>query len=42
MAPAVGETLSVLSLPSGVYGVLMYLVIAPFLFWRRSVATAAE
>ena len=42
MAPAVGETLSVLSLPSGVYGVLMYLVIAPFLFWRRSVAASAE
>jgi BASS family bile acid:Na+ symporter len=42
IAPAVGETLSVLSLPSGVYGVLMYLVIAPFLFWRRSVAASAE
>ena len=26
--------LSTLSLPSGVYGVLMYLVIAPFLYWR--------
>ena len=36
MAPAAGATLSTLSLPSGVYGVLMYLVIAPFLFWRRS------
>ena len=35
MAPAAGATLSTLSLPSGVYGVLMYLVIAPFLFWRR-------
>ena len=40
MAPAAGETLSTLSLPSGVYGVLMYLVIAPFLFWRRSGAIA--
>ena len=28
--------LSTLSLPSGVYGVLMYLVIAPFLYWRIS------
>ena len=28
--------LSTLSLPSGVYGVLMYLVIAPFLYWRLS------
>lgn len=36
MAPAAGATLSTLSLPSGVYGVLMYLVIAPFLFWRRN------
>ena len=36
LAPAAGATLSTLSLPSGVYGVLMYLVIAPFLFWRRS------
>lgn len=36
MAPAAGATLSTLSLPSGVYGVLMYLIIAPFLFWRRS------
>ena len=26
--------LSILSLPSGVYGVLMYLVIAPFMYWR--------
>ena len=26
--------LSTLSLPSGVYGVLMYLVIAPFMYWR--------
>ena len=42
MAPAAGETLSTLSLPSGVYGVLMYLVIAPFLFWRRSVHAEAE
>ena len=28
--------LSTLSLPSGVYGVLMYLVIAPFMYWRIS------
>ena len=42
MAPAGGETLSTLSLPSVVYGVLMYLVIAPFIFWRRSVAAASE
>ena len=34
MAPEAGATLSVLSLPSGVYGVLMYIVIAPFLYWR--------
>lgn len=26
--------LSTLSLPSGVYGVLMYLVISPFIYWR--------
>jgi BASS family bile acid:Na+ symporter len=26
--------MSTLSLPSGVYGVLMYLVIAPFMYWR--------
>ena len=26
--------LSTLSLPSGVYGVLMYVVIAPFMYWR--------
>ncbi len=26
--------LSTLSLPSGVYGVLMYVVIAPFIYWR--------
>jgi BASS family bile acid:Na+ symporter len=26
--------LSTLSLPSGVYGVLMYLIIAPFMYWR--------
>ena len=26
--------LSTLSLPSGLYGVLMYLVIAPFIYWR--------
>lgn len=36
LAPTAGATLSTLSLPSGVYGVLMYLVIAPFLFWRRN------
>ena len=36
LAPTAGATLSTLRLPSGVYGVLMYLVIAPFLFWRRS------
>lgn len=34
MAPAAGATLSALSLPSGVYGVLMYIVIAPFLYSR--------
>ena len=34
VAPEAGATLSVLSLPSGVYGVLMYIVIAPFLYWR--------
>jgi len=34
MAPAAGATLSTLSLPSGVYGVLMYIVIAPFMYWR--------
>jgi BASS family bile acid:Na+ symporter len=28
-----GNTLSVLSLPSGVYGILMYLVCFPFIFW---------
>ncbi len=28
-----GEGLSVLSLPSGVYGILMYLVCLPFLLW---------
>ena len=26
--------LSTLSLPSGVYGVLMYIVVAPFVYWR--------
>ena len=30
--------LSTLSLPSGVYGVLMYLVIAPFLYWRIKIS----
>ena len=34
LAPEAGATLSGLSLPSGVYGVLMYIVIAPFLYWR--------
>ena len=33
MAPAAGETLSTLSLPSGVYGVLMYIVTLPFVWW---------
>lgn len=28
-----GSSLSVLSLPSGVYGILMYLVCFPFIFW---------
>lgn len=28
--------LSTLSLPSGVYGVLMYLIISPFIYWRIS------
>ena len=28
--------LSTLSLPSGVYGALMYLVIAPFMYWRMT------
>ena len=28
--------LSSLSLPSGVYGVLMYLIISPFIYWRIS------
>ena len=26
--------ISTLSLPSGVYGVLMYIVVAPFVYWR--------
>tara|TARA_B100001113_G_scaffold169399_1_gene138577 strand:+ start:118 stop:1092 length:975 start_codon:yes stop_codon:yes gene_type:complete len=38
LAPEAGATLSVLSLPSGVYGVLMYFVIAPFLYWRISMS----
>ena len=38
LAPEAGATLSVLSLPSGVYGVLMYIVIAPFLYWRISMS----
>ena len=40
LAPEVGATLSVLSLPSGVYGVLMYIVIAPFLYWRINASKA--
>jgi BASS family bile acid:Na+ symporter len=28
-----GTGLSILSLPSGVYGILMYLVCLPFVFW---------
>ena len=36
MAPEGGASLSLLSLPSGVYGVVMYLVIIPFLFWRSN------
>jgi len=28
-----GTSLSVLSLPSGVYGILMYLVCFPFIYW---------
>jgi len=31
---APGGGLSTLSLPAGVYGVLMYLVVAPFMYWR--------
>ena len=42
MAPAAGETLSTLSLPSGVYWVLLYLVTDPFFFWSRSVSAASE
>jgi BASS family bile acid:Na+ symporter len=38
LAPEAGATLSVLSLPSGVYGVMMYFVIAPFLYWRISMS----
>lgn len=30
-----GEGLAALALPSAVYGVLMYLVVAPFILWRR-------
>ncbi len=40
LAPAAGATLSTLSLPAGVYGVLMYIVIAPFLYWRITAAQA--
>ncbi|MBL20828.1 MAG: bile acid:sodium symporter [Euryarchaeota archaeon] len=38
MAPETGSSLSALSLPSGVYGVMMYLVVIPFLFWRVRVS----
>ena len=34
--------LSTLSLPSGVYGVLMYLIISPFIYWRISKARIEE
>ena len=34
--------LSTLSLPSGVYGVLMYIVIAPFLYHRISYSGDSE
>ena len=34
--------LSTLSLPSGVYGVLMYLIISPFIYWRISKANIVE
>ena len=34
--------LSTLSLPSGVYGVLMYLVILPFLYWLRNSPDSLE
>lgn len=30
----------VYSVPSGVYGVTMYLIVVPFMFWRRSLALA--
>jgi BASS family bile acid:Na+ symporter len=30
-----GDALSAFALPSGVYGITMYLVIAPFILWRR-------
>ena len=36
MAPEAGASLSSLSLPSGVYGVAMYLVIIPFLLWKSN------
>ncbi|MGB0507053.1 MAG: bile acid:sodium symporter family protein [Pikeienuella sp.] len=32
---ASGEALSVFALPSGVYGITMYLVVLPFILWRR-------
>ena len=34
--------LSTLSLPSGVYGVLMYLIISPFIYWRISTANIGK
>jgi len=34
--------LSTLSLPSGVYGVLMYLIISPFIYWRISNTNISE
>jgi len=34
--------LSTLSLPSGVYGVLMYLIISPFIYWRISNTNLSE
>jgi len=44
MAPAAGETLSTLSLPSGVYGVLMYIVTLPFVWWisQRSIISSSQ
>ena len=44
MAPAAGETLSTLSLPSGVYGVLMYIVTLPFVWWisQRGIISSSQ